>query len=442
MPDQVHSVSDLTADIRACLEGRFHGVWVEGEISNLRRPGSGHSYFTLKDSFAQLSCVFFKGAASRSPVELRDGLQVQVQGDISVYEARGQYQLIAKVVQPKGAGDLQARFEALKRKLDAEGLFAPENKKPLPVFPTTIGIVTSPTGAAIRDMLHVFRRRAPWIRIVIYPARVQGEGSAGEIAAGVRAFDEGTILPRPDLVIVSRGGGSIEDLWSFNEEVVARAIASCSIPLISGVGHEIDFTIADFVADRREPTPSAAAENATPDGEALHRHLGILSAALDNRAAGHLRHSRRVALALFRELQAREPGRRIQSWSQSLDFLGERLESTLESRIQEMRSDLKMVSRGLVSMQPLQKLNRAREELRLCAGSLDLSVDRALTDRLKSVKNLRLLLQSLSPEATVKRGFSLTMDTNGRLVTSVKSVKKGDRLVTRLVDGEIVSLAE
>lgn len=288
MPEEVHSVSDITADIRASLEDGFHSVWVEGEISNLRRPGSGHSYFTLKDSFAQLSCVFFKGAASRSPVELRDGLQVQVQGDISVYEARGQYQLIAKVVQPKGAGDLQARFEALKRKLDAEGLFAPERKKPIPVFPTTIGIVTSPTGAAIRDMLNVFSRRAPWIRVVIYPARVQGEGSAEEIAAGVRAFDEGVIVPRPDLVIVSRGGGSIEDLWSFNEEVVARAIASCSIPVMSGVGHEIDFTIADFVADRREPTPSAAAENATPDSETLFRHLDILRASLDNRVAGHL----------------------------------------------------------------------------------------------------------------------------------------------------------
>lgn len=442
MPDQVHSVSDLTADIRASLENRFSGIWVEGEISNLRRPGSGHSYFTLKDSFAQLSCVFFKGAASRSPVELRDGLQVQVQGDISVYEARGQYQLIAKVVQPKGAGDLQARFEALKRKLDAEGLFAPENKKPLPVFPTTIGIVTSPTGAAIRDMLNVFRRRAPWIRILIYPARVQGEGSAAEIAAGVRAFDESANLPRPDLVIVSRGGGSIEDLWSFNEEIVARAIASCSIPVISGVGHEIDFTIADFVADRREPTPSAAAENATPDREALLRHLGILSTALDHRTAGHLSRFRSAALALFRELQAREPGRRIQSRVQSLDFLGERLESTLESRLQEMRSGLRMVQRGLASLQPGQKLQRAREELCHRGRNLDLAMDRALSDRLKSVNNLRLLLQSLSPEATVKRGFSLTMDAEGRLVTSVGSVQKGDRLVTRLADGEIESLVE
>lgn len=442
MPEEVHSVSDITADIRASLEDRFHSVWVEGEISNLRRPGSGHSYFTLKDSFAQLSCVFFKGAASRSPVELRDGLQVQVQGDISVYEARGQYQLIAKVVQPKGAGDLQARFEALKRKLDAEGLFAPERKKPIPVFPTTIGIVTSPTGAAIRDMLNVFSRRAPWIRVVIYPARVQGEGSAEEIAAGVRAFDEGVIVPRPDLVIVSRGGGSIEDLWSFNEEVVARAIASCSIPVMSGVGHEIDFTIADFVADRREPTPSAAAENATPDSETLFRHLDILRASLDNRVAGHLSHHKRVSAALYRELQAREPGRKIQSWTQSLDFLGERLESTVSARLQELGSELRTSGRGLQLIQPDQKLIRAREEVSRAFEAMEISVDRALSDRGKSIRNLSLLLHSLSPDATVKRGFSLTMDAAGMPVTSVASLKKGDRLKTRLSDGEVESVVE
>ncbi len=442
MPEEVHSVSDITADIRASLEDRFQGVWIEGEISNLRRPGSGHSYFTLKDAFAQLSCVFFKGAASRSPVELRDGLQVQVQGDISVYEARGQYQLIAKVVQPKGAGDLQARFEALKRKLDAEGLFSPESKKPLPVFPKKIGIVTSPTGAAIRDMLNVFSRRAPWIRVIIYPARVQGEGSAEEIAAGVKAFDEGIVVPKPDLVIVSRGGGSIEDLWSFNEEIVARAIAACSIPVMSGVGHEIDFTIADFVADRREPTPSAAAENATPDRETLFRHLGIIRAALDNRVTGNLSRFERVAAALYRELQAREPGRKIQSWAQSLDFLGERLEGTLSSRLQEFGSDLKASGNSLRLIQPEQKLKRAREEIQRAIEAMELCADRSLSDRRRAIRNLSVLLHSLSPDATVKRGFSLTMDAEGRPVTSVTSVKKGDRLRTRLPDGEIESIVD
>lgn len=442
MPEEVHSVSDITADIRGSLEDQFRDVWVEGEISNLRRPGSGHSYFTLKDSFAQLSCVFFKGAASKSPVELRDGLQVQVKGDISVYEARGQYQLIARTVQAKGAGDLQAKFEALKRKLEAEGLFAPETKKPIPAFPKTIGVVTSPTGAAIRDMLQVLGRRAPWIQVIVYPARVQGEGSAAEIAAGVEAFDAGELVSRPDLVIVSRGGGSIEDLWSFNEEVVARAIAACSIPVISGVGHEIDFTIADFVADRREPTPSAAAENATPDGETLHRHLENLNASLDNRVAGHLGSHRRLAEGLFRELQAREPGRKIQSWAQSLDFLGERLESLTEARIEEMKRDLEGNGRLLQSIQPEQEWKRAKEESSRTVERLDLVMARAIADRRKSTQSFGQLVKSLSPDATVKRGFSLTLDENGKPVRSASSLTKGDRLRTRLADGEVDSIVE
>ncbi|MDF1823071.1 MAG: exodeoxyribonuclease VII large subunit [Verrucomicrobiales bacterium] len=442
MPEKIHSVSDITADIRGTLENQFHDLWIEGEISNLRRPGSGHSYFTLKDSFAQLSCVFFKGAAAKNPVELRDGLQVQVKGDISVYEARGQYQLIARKVQAKGAGDLQARFEALKRKLDAEGLFAADRKKEIPAFPGTIGVVTSPTGAAIRDMLQVLGRRAPWIRVVIYPARVQGEGSAAEIAAGVAAFDAGELVPKPDLVIVSRGGGSIEDLWSFNEEVVARAIADCSIPVISGVGHEIDFTIADFVADRREPTPSAAAENATPDGETLHRHLENLSASLDNRVAGHLSHHQRVAEALFRELQAREPGRKIQSWAQSLDFLGERLEGLIEVRLQEMQRELRGSGRLLQTIQPELEWQRAKEESSKAKERLEQVMARNIADRKRAAQGLGQLLHSLSPEATVKRGFSLTLDKEGNPVRSADSLKKGDRLITQLADGEVGSIVE
>ena len=288
MLDEVYSVSDITADIRESLEDRFNGVWVEGEISNHRLPASGHHYFTLKDSGAQLSCVLFRGAAMKSRIPLSDGMQVQAYGNISVYEARGQYQLIAQVVQPKGFGDLQAKFEALKRKLEAEGLFDPIRKKRIPSFPQRIGIVTSPTGAAIQDMINVLSRRAPWVEVMIQPVRVQGEGAAEEIAAGVRAFEIGAGIPRPDLIIVARGGGSIEDLWSFNEEVVARAIAEATVPVMSGVGHEMDFTIADFVADRREPTPSAAAENAVPDGESLMRHINLLQASLNGRVEGRI----------------------------------------------------------------------------------------------------------------------------------------------------------
>ncbi|MDF1860646.1 MAG: exodeoxyribonuclease VII large subunit [Verrucomicrobiales bacterium] len=442
MPEEVYSVSDITADIRGSLEDQFTGIWVEGEISNHRLPASGHHYFTLKDSFAQLSCVLFRGSASKLSVPVKDGMQVQVFGNISVYEARGQYQLIAQLLQPKGAGDLQAKFEELKRKLDAEGLFDPSWKKAIPAFPRTIGIVTSPTGAAIRDILHVFARRAPWIRILIQPARVQGEGSAAEIAYGIKLLETSEQIPRPDLILVSRGGGSIEDLWSFNEEIVARAIAECSIPVMSGVGHEIDFTIADFVADRREPTPSAAAENATPDAEALLRHLSMLQDSLDSRLGNSIVHLQRSVLSLKRELDAREPGRRIQSWVQSLDFLGERLENALESRLVEARAEWQSAGRVLDSIRPEREVSRVRERLNYCHEKVSDVAERKLQESRHILDSVGSLLHSLSPEATVKRGFSMTLDEIGNPVTSISAVKSGDRLITKLVDGEIESVVD
>jgi exodeoxyribonuclease VII large subunit len=442
MSDQVHTVAGITSRIRDTLEDQFSGIWIEGEISNHRLPGSGHHYFTLKDPFAQLACVLFKGAAAKSPARLADGLQVQVYGSISVYESRGQYQLIAQLVQPKGYGDLQAKFEALKRRLEAEGLFDPANKKPLPSFPATIGIVTSPTGAAIRDMINVLGRRAPWIRVLVYPVRVQGDGAGGEIAAGVRAFDEAEGFPRPDLIIVARGGGSIEDLWAFNEEVVARAIAACSLPVMSGVGHEIDFTIADFVADRREPTPSAAAENAVPDGVSLKRHLERLYESARFRTEQSFAASRRQLESLRRELEAREPGRRISGWAQSLDYLGERLESALVNRLAICRSEVESARRRVESLQPERELSRRRERLSQSGQSLDLSARRALADRRNRLTSLATLMESLSPDSILKRGFSVTTDAKGRLVKSADQVKSGEKLITRVAEGEISSLVE
>ena len=442
MAEQVHTVAGITARIRESLEDQFSGVWIEGEISNHRLPGSGHHYFTLKDPFAQLACVFFKGAAAKSPVRLSDGMQVQVYGSVSVYEARGQYQLIAQLVQPKGLGDLQARFEALKRKLEAEGLFDPANKKPIPSFPTAIGIVTSPTGAAIRDMINVLGRRAPWVRVMICPVRVQGDGAAGEIADAVRAFDEAKGAARPDLVIVARGGGSIEDLWAFNEEVVARAIAACSIPVMSGVGHEIDFTIADFVADRREPTPSAAAENAVPDGITLRRHLLRLVGTVDAYTDHALSIARRHLHSLKREIEAREPGRSIQSGMQSLDFLGERMESALTGRLSHSKADLESARRGLQALQPDRELLRRREKLNQLIRTLDLSMEHGLANRRRRWQSLGSLMQSLSPDSILKRGFSVTSDESGCLITAVSQVKSGDKLRTRVSDGELISLVE
>lgn len=442
MLDEVYSVSDITADIRESLEDRFNGVWVEGEISNHRLPASGHHYFTLKDSGAQLSCVLFRGAAMKSRIPLSDGMQVQAYGNISVYEARGQYQLIAQVVQPQGFGDLQAKFEALKRKLEAEGLFDPIRKKRIPSFPQRIGIVTSPTGAAIQDMINVLSRRAPWVEVMIQPVRVQGEGAAEEIAAGVRAFEIGAGIPRPDLIIVARGGGSIEDLWSFNEEVVARAIDEATVPVMSGVGHEIDFTIADFVADRREPTPSAAAENAVPDGESLMRHINLLQASLNGRVEGRVDNLSRQAEALQRELQAREPGRRIQSWAQSLDYLVERLESAADLRLQAEGSRLEAQGRLLETIQPEKEIGRCAERLGLRLKQLDSLIDRRLEEAGSELEHFHELVRSLSPDAVLSRGFSMTLDEEGKLVTEAASVSKGDHLKTRFPDGDVSSVVE
>jgi exodeoxyribonuclease VII large subunit len=442
MSEHVHTVAGITALIRESLEARFSGVWIEGEISNHRLPGSGHHYFTLKDPFAQLSCVFFKGAAMRCAVRLVDGMQVQVYGNLSVYEARGQYQLVAQSVQAKGHGDLQAKFEALKRKLEAEGLFDSSRKQPIPSFPTCIGIVTSPTGAAIRDIIHVLSRRAPWMRLMIYPARVQGDGAAEEIAAGVRFFDEASGGQRPDLVIVARGGGSIEDLWAFNEEVLARAIASCSLPVMSGVGHEIDFTIADFVADRREPTPSAAAENAAPDGATLRRHLVRLREALEARTDGGLALHQRHVLSLGREIEAREPGRKIRSWMQTLDFLEERMDYLVSGRIHQARASVDAARRSLAAIQPERAVARQSGEVAFLAGALDRAAQRRLADLAKRLRSTGDLMHSLSPDGVLKRGYSLTTGSDGRLITSASQAQPGELVRTRLAEGEIVSRVE
>src|SRR2546425_2795421 len=273
---KVLTVAELTRQIRGTLETKFRAVWVQGEISNYKLHPSGHQYFTLKDQRAQIACVIWRDTLPRklSGQPLVDGAQVQVYGTVTVFEARGQYQLNVQILQPRGMGLLQAKFEALKRKLEAEGLFAAERKRSLPKFPRRIGIVTSPSGAAIRDMLNVLRRRAPWLQILINPVRVQGSGAAAEIAVAIRelATPNENWLP-VDLIVVGRGGGSIEDLWEFNEEIVARTIVDVGVPIVSAIGHEIDFTICDFVADLRAPTPSAAAELIVPDIVDLRRHI-------------------------------------------------------------------------------------------------------------------------------------------------------------------------
>src|SRR3954469_5403375 len=275
---KVFTVGELTRQIRGALETRFGAVWVQGEVSNFRLQPSGHRYFTLKDQRAAISCVVFRNTLPPTAPPIADGAQVQVYGSVSVFEPRGQYQLNVQILQTRGAGLLQAKFEALKRKLEAQGLFDSARKRPLPKFPKRIGIVTSPSGAAIRDMLNVLRRRAPNVEILISPVRVQGIGASAEIATAIRELATPNRAWEPlDLIVIARGGGSIEDLWEFNEEIVARAIFHSALPVVSAVGHEIDFTIADFVADLRAPTPSAAAELIVPDATDLIRRVEELT---------------------------------------------------------------------------------------------------------------------------------------------------------------------
>ena len=449
---KIHSVWELTRSIRSFLESEIGEVWVEGEISNYRRQSSGHQYFTLKDDRSQLSCVLFRGGASLLPpgAALADGLQVQVFGDLTVYEARGQYQLVVQLVQPKGVGALQARFEALKRKLQAEGLFDAARKKPLPPFPRTVGIVTSPTGAALQDMLNILKRRAPSLRVLIHPVRVQGTGASVEVVRAIEEFNRWSNGGEPtatnrnravDLIVVARGGGSIEDLWEFNEEIVGRAIATSALPVVSAIGHEIDFTIADFAADLRAPTPSAAAELIAPDSAELLRQLAAATQFLNRQLTERVAAARERLQGMDRGVLARELRRRTREERQRLDALEDSLQRTARSAMQTLRSRLDEKGcclrlsgpqRSLeLRAQLLQSWREKIEDLLCCSRE-------RLRARLQASENL---IRVLGPAATLARGYSITLNSQGEGVTNADSVQAGERLETRLSEGVLASIA-
>ena len=440
---EVLSVAQLTRRISGLLESGIGSVWVEGEISNLRRQSSGHSYFTLKDEESQLSCVLFARTASGQKTALRDGLQVQLHGEVSVYQPRGQYQLVVRLVQAKGEGQLQARFEELKRRLAAEGLFAQERKRPLPRFPRRIGVVTSPTGAAIHDFLRVLHRRHPGLRVVINPVRVQGKGAAAEIAAAITELSAGGDgVGAVDVIVVTRGGGSLEDLWEFNEGSVARAIAASEVPVVSAVGHEIDFSIADFVADLRAPTPSAAAELLAADGaelldrcRSLHGRIGREATALLDGHAARERHL--ASSALFRE-----PLRRLDEARQTLDRMDDDLAGMLERRVERLRDGLSTMSALLASAHPGHGLAATRQGMSSLADRLQIPVSRRLDRDRNRLERVSAALSALSPQATLARGFSITRDAEGKVITSATQVKRGDQILTQLAEGAIESKAE
>ncbi|MEZ5330068.1 MAG: exodeoxyribonuclease VII large subunit [Verrucomicrobiales bacterium] len=438
---KVFSISQVTRKIRFLLEASLGQVWVAGEVSNVRRQASGHTDLTLKDSDAQLSCVLFKGDARFVKLEIQNGMQLKAYGEITVYEARGQYQMIVKKLEQEGLGTLQARFEELKQRLHAEGLFASEKKKPIPPFPLTLAIVTSPTGAAVRDVLNVLERRAPWVKVIIAPVPVQGANAHAHIVHALELLSQqsGVSLPNIDTIIVCRGGGSIEDLWNFNEESVARAIYTCPIPVISAVGHEIDFTISDFVADLRAPTPSAAAELAVPNGESLARQLTDRRTALNSRVQRRLEQLRRQLDWHARGTLLREPERLIRERSMQLDSLAESLDQTAKDQIGQAKSRLAEARHALIQARPDRVLERRAMRLAALADRLDAAVTTQLKERKQMVAASTQLLKSLGPQSVFNRGFSLTTSEAGKPLSSTKAAPKGTVILTRLADGTLRS---
>lgn len=388
-------VAALNARVRELLESRVPALWVEGEISGWKRHSSGHRYFCLRDADAQINAVLFRSDAQRLPAEPEEGMRVRVFGTVTLYDKRGDYQFVGRRIEATGDGGLwRLAFEKLRAKLDREGLFDPSRKRPLPRHPRTIGIVTSPVGAALHDMIHVIERRAPWTRVVLSPARVQGEGAAYDIARAIGLFERGGIPI--DVLIVGRGGGSIEDLWAFNEEVVARAIVMCPVPVISAVGHEVDVTIADLVADLRAPTPSAAAENAVPDGDALRDELMAVRARLARTLRGFA-------------------GRR----GEQLDVARERLDRRMH-RLVEKRGE---------------QLNVARERL-------SQRVQRIVEKRRTTLARLAAQLNALSPLQSLARGYAVPLDEQGHILRRTADFGVDVTFALRVADGTIRSRTE
>ena len=431
----IYSITRLNREVRAVLENSFPpSLWVRGEISNLAQPGSGHLYFSLKDKHSQVRCAMFKSANRHLRFTPENGQEVLVRAGVSLYEDRGEFQLIVESMEPAGAGALQQAFEKLKQRLLEEGLFAEDHKQPLPVFPGTIGVITSPTGAAVRDIIHVLRRRYARAGVIVYPVPVQGEGSAQQIA---QAIDEANRRRECDVLILARGGGSLEDLWSFNEEVVARAIYHSVIPIVSGIGHEIDFTIADFVADRRTPTPSAAAELASPDAAVLQSSLNTLYSQLNKRITSFLDIRLRNVTQLNKRLP--RPTYLLQNMTQRMDDLAIRLKLALDNGIALRRARLNRFTGLLGSRNPLQRLAGYRIKCSGLERQLQNHLMRNLQDRKKRLDYLSRSLKTVGPLATLERGYAIVTDENNNIVRRADQLRENAEISTRFAKGSVRS---
>lgn len=431
---KILSVTELTQQVKGLFEKSFAEVWVQGEISNFRPAGSGHLYFTLKDAGAQLRAVCFRNQARYLKFKPQDGISVIARGRLSVYEARGEYQLYVELLEPAGLGALQLAFEQLKAKLAAEGLFDPARKRPLPVLPHTVGVVTSPMGAVIRDILRVLKRRFRNMNVLVYPVKVQGEGAAKEIAEGIEYFNRHAPV---DVMMVARGGGALEDLWAFNEEVVARAIAGSKIPVISAVGHETDFTIADFVADLRAPTPSAAAELV------VHRKQDYVTE-LQNRARRmsqvlRLKLSeaseRLTELRMHRVFQTLEA--RLEERAQRVDDIVVSLDRTLRARLNSAREGWLRASAGVVRYDFRRLLEFKRTQMEERGALLGMKFHAYLVDRKNRLSQVGSILRERSPLVILGRGYSITRDALGNIVRDAAEVPIGSDISVRLARGEL-----
>lgn len=428
---QVLQVHELNNQAKQLLESNLGNIWIEGEISNLARPRSGHIYLTLKDDQAQIRAAFFKQSQRGLQIELRDGLQVLARAKVSLYGPRGDYQLIIQHVEPAGAGRLQQAFERLKQKLNDAGWFDATHKKELPEYPASIGIVTSPSGAALHDVINVLQRRFPLVKIIVYPALVQGKEAASQIA---RAIQTANKRKEVDLLIVGRGGGSLEDLWPFNEEMVAQEIYNSVLPIISAVGHQTDITIADFIADVRAPTPSAAAELATPDWQELLALYQGYESRLRQAALRLIYQYQQKLNALSRHI--RHPANQIQEQAQRLDQLEQRLQRSIQRRVKYISANLESLINRFYVQNPRKTLNLQEQRLTNLKKALSQQMQQTLARQKVTLDHLGRRLLGMSPNKTLERGYVIAQNKTGTVVDKVALLQSGDILQLRFIDGQ------
>lgn len=434
---KIYSVSDLNREAKNLLSGYFSTIQVEGEISNLSTPSSGHIYFSLKDKKAQIRCAMFKSQQRRLKFTPENGMQIIISAQVSLYEARGDYQLIVEKMQEAGEGDLQLAFEQLKTRLLNEGLFEKSLKQTLPEIPQQIAVITSPTGAAVHDIISVLKRRFPAIPVLIYPTAVQGESAKFEICKAIETANQ---QKQVDVILLARGGGSLEDLWAFNEECVARAIVASNIPIISGIGHDVDSTIADFVADLHAPTPSVAAENAVPNQQTWLSRFQSIEFQLQQQIQRKLSHYQQATNWLNKRLQQQHPGQQCQRYAQTLDNLEIRLTRAIQSKISHGKNQIIQQNNLLQQHNPTHRITRYKQQQQYLSNRLNIAIQHKLETLQRTYLSLAQTLNAVSPLATLDRGYAIVSTPDSRtVISSTQKLSINDKIKTRFANGHVIS---